>query len=112
MGLPRDAWYSFAVIFEFTSYRSFLRATLAERVERNPRYSLRAMAQHLGFACSTLSEVINGKANFSIRSARKLAIGMKLSKAETEYLCLLVRLEACKDPDAREVILGLMRALN
>ena len=92
------------MIFEFTSYRSYLRAELAERTRRNPSYSLRAMAQHLGFAHSSLSEVINGRANFSLVAARKTAQALKLKATETEYLCLLVQLESMDEPELRASI--------
>jgi uncharacterized protein (TIGR02147 family) len=100
------------VIYEFNNYRSYLRAVLADRTARNPSYSLRALAQQLGFASSSLSEVMNGKANFSKSSAWKTARGLGLGSQESEYLSLLVELDSARDPDARELILGRLRELS
>ncbi|HUP58262.1 MAG TPA: TIGR02147 family protein [Bdellovibrionota bacterium] len=100
------------MVFEFNNYRGFLRASLTARMEKNSRYSLRAMAQQLGISNSNLSEVMNGKSNFSTTAMRKVAKGLRLTPQETEYLCLLVELDSATDPDARAFILERMRALN
>jgi uncharacterized protein (TIGR02147 family) len=97
------------MIFEHINYRAFLKATLAERVQKNPSYSLRAMAKQLGFSSSQLSEAMSGKANFSSQSLRKIAKSMQLKERESEYLMLLGELEAQKDPEIRE---GLLRHLQ
>ncbi len=70
------------------------------------------MAQQLGVSSSNLSEVMNGKSNFSTLAMRKVAKGFRLAPRETEYLCLLVQLDSAPDPEARAFILEQMRALN
>ncbi len=100
------------MVFEYNNYRSFLRASLTARVEKNSRYSLRAMAQQLGVSNSNLSEVMNGKSNFSTGAMRKVAKGLRLTPQQTEYLCLLVELDSATDPDGRAFILERMRAIN
>lgn len=96
-------------IYDFDSYRTFLKSELAYRIERNPTYSLRAMAKNLGVASSTLSEVINGRANLSLARARQIGASLKLKNAEINYLCDLVELESQTDPAIRETILEKLR---
>src|SRR4051812_6874500 len=100
------------MVYEHTSYRSLIKEVLAERTSRNPSYSLRAMAGQLGFAHSTLSEVMKGSANLSRASARKLASRLGLGQTETEYFCLLVELDQPADPEHREYLLARIKSLN
>ena len=100
------------MIFEHTHYRGFLRAVLSERLKKNPRYSLRAMAKQLGIQSSQLSEVLNGKANISIPNARRIALKLDLTKNEAEYFCLWVELETERDPLVREGLVSRMKDLN
>jgi uncharacterized protein (TIGR02147 family) len=100
------------MIFEHTNYRNYLKELLAERIQKNPAYSLRAMAQNLGLVNSQLSEVINGKANLSLTNALKVAHKLGLSDSESEYFCWLLQLEAESDLVAREVILGKVNRLR
>jgi uncharacterized protein (TIGR02147 family) len=100
------------MVLEHSSYRSFLKALLAERAGKNPSYSLRALARQLGCASSTLSEVLNGKFNFSPAMLQKIARRLRLSPAETRYLCLLAQLETFREPALRESVLEQLKALN
>lgn len=100
------------MIYEHTSYRSYLKEVLADRTRKNPKYSLRAMAKQIGFASSSLSEVMSGTTNFSLKSARKLAAKLALASDETEYLCLLVQLESTREPEIRESLLERLTSLR
>lgn len=100
------------MIFEQRSYRDYLRSVLIERKKANPAYSLRAMAKQLGFSGSQLSEAMNGKANFSEQSLRKIARKLKLNTKETDYLCLLGEFENQKDLMARENALQKIQKLT
>lgn len=100
------------MIYQHVSYRSYLREVLADRTKKNSKYSLRAMAKQLGFASSSLSEVLNGSANFSLMSARKIASRLELTAEETEYLCLLVQFDSSEDPEIRESLLNRMKSIN
>jgi uncharacterized protein (TIGR02147 family) len=100
------------MIYQYVSYRSYLKEVLAERVKRNSKYSLRAMAKHLGVSSSALSEIMNGLANFSLNSARKIATKLDLSNGEVEYFCSLVQLESSRDPEVRESLLEKIKSLN
>jgi len=100
------------MIYEHKSYRSFLKEVLAEKTKKNPKYSLRAMAKHLGFASSSLSEVMNGKSGFSLSSARRVAARLGLSTEETEYLCLLVQFDSAEDPEVKNSLLSRMSSTS
>src|SRR5271166_3865403 len=100
------------MVYEFASYRTYLKEVLAERVRKNPKYSLRALARHLGVSPSALSEIMNGLGNFSFASARRIATKLDLSNRETEYFCSLVQLEASNDPELKESFLEKIRTLN
>lgn len=100
------------MVFEHLSYRTFLKELLVLRRKGNPSYSLRAMALSLGFSSSQVSEALNGKANFSVASLRKIAKKLKLSKAEADYLCLLGQIESENDAEARENLFKELSRLN
>ena len=42
----------------------FLRERLAQQMEKNPAYSLRAMARNLSTSPSYVSEIMHGKSNY------------------------------------------------
>jgi uncharacterized protein (TIGR02147 family) len=92
------------------SYREFLKDVLAEKVRKNPAYSLRAMASQLGLAPSTLSEVMNAKRNISVERANTLATKLGLSKAQKEFFCLLVDYEKSKSLDRKTELLERIQA--
>ncbi|HEX7779191.1 MAG TPA: TIGR02147 family protein [Vicinamibacterales bacterium] len=59
-----------------SSFRLFLQSELANRCARNPNYSLRAFAMHLGIDHSTLSQWLRGRRPITARSIE--SIGAKL----------------------------------
>lgn len=100
------------MVLEHTSYRAYLRSVLAERITKNPSYSLRAMARDLGLKPSQLSEVCKGTKNLSLQSAHVAALKLGLEACEAEYFCVLVQYETAKSSELRESFLKRMRALN
>jgi uncharacterized protein (TIGR02147 family) len=100
------------MVFEHSSYRSFLKAVLAERLGKNPAYSLRSMARQLSLAPASLSNVLRGKKNLAPGTALRVARQLALSAPEEEYFCLLVQLEGAKNPDLRSALLEKLRAIN
>lgn len=100
------------MIFEHTSYRSYLKSVLAERITKNPAYSLRAMAKVLGIQPSHLSAVQNGLKNLSPESAAKIAAKLGLTREENDYFCLLVQYESTKEPELKATYLARLRELN
>src|SRR4051812_29822627 len=94
------------------NYRTYLRELLAERASRNPRYSLRSMAENLAVAPSFLSGLLKGQKNLSLKTSLKIARRLKLDSDESEYFCLLTQLEAAREPIARENLLNRLQHYN
>jgi uncharacterized protein (TIGR02147 family) len=77
------------------TYRFILEKELANRIKRNPRYSLRAFAKSLNVDVGNLSRCLNGKANVSLKTAQKLAQGLALGPQErSAFLHSLVEQKA------------------
>lgn len=98
-------------IFEHTSYRTYLKSVLAERITKNTSYSLRAMAKALGIQSSHLSSVQNGVKNLSLKAAVAVAGKLGLDATEAEYFCLLVQYENEKSPELKATHLQRLRGL-
>ncbi len=65
-------------------YRRVLNAKLIERIERNPKYSLRAFARQLGIESSALSQILSGRRSLSEKLASELFDQLDLSPSEQE----------------------------
>lgn len=111
-----DLWrivlYKRYMIFECQDYRSFLKATLAEKAKSREGYSLRGFSEKIGVSNSFLSEVLGKKKSLSVELAFKIAVKLDLTETETQYLCFLVQLEQEKDPAFREELSKRLIALN
>lgn len=57
---------------QYSDYRTYLRAELEVRIQKNSAYSLRAFAQQLGMTPQMLSFVLNRKKNISLNMAERL----------------------------------------
>ena len=90
------------MIFQHTSYRTYLRSVLAERASQNPKYSLRAFARQLDLSPAILSQAMNKHRNLSSEMAFRVAQNLKLNGQEAEYFCLLAQYEAEKLPSLRD----------
>lgn len=99
-------------VFEHSSYRTYLRSVLAERITRNPSYSLRAMAKALGLQASHLSSIHSGQKRLSAETAMKVAVNLGLGKTETEYFTLLVQYENAREPELKHEYQQRLSALN
>lgn len=72
---------------ETTYYRACLKEELADRCQRNPRYSLRAFAKALNVDVAAVSRILSGKAIPSAKMAQKLSLGLGLSpEREAEFV--------------------------
>lgn len=100
------------MIFEHTQYRSYLKAALADRVVKNPSYSLRAFAKALEMAPSMLSEVLKGTKNLSQERALLIARKLGLTSSETEYFSLLIQFESARNPELKATIQARMNQAN
>jgi len=65
-------------------YKSILEEEFAKRTEKNPRYSLRAMAKALGIEPSALSEILSEKRIPSYKMAQKILAAINLSPEEED----------------------------
>lgn len=100
------------MIYDYSSYSIYLKATLAARQAANSAYSLRAMAMALGVSASTLSDVINGKKNFSEQTGNEVGIKLKLTSKKLKYFNTLVQLELTKNEELKILLLSQLKALN
>lgn len=65
-------------------YREILKRHFAERLEENPRYSLRAFSRDLSISPSRLSEILNGKQGMSGEWADKISRRLQMSPREAD----------------------------
>lgn len=65
-------------------YQRCLRHELAERLQKNPRYSLRAFARSLQIDPGTLSRILSGRKVLTPELSRKVLRQISLSPKETE----------------------------
>jgi uncharacterized protein (TIGR02147 family) len=92
------------MIYEYVCYRKYLTCELADRVAKNPLYSLRAFARDLELAPTSLSQVLSGRKNLSQERAIRIAERLELNPPEVEYLSLLVQQDKAKSPKLREML--------
>jgi uncharacterized protein (TIGR02147 family) len=100
------------MVYETQNYRSFLKATLAEKAQKNPQFSLRAFSQFLGLTHGALGQVLRGNKNLSFDRAVDIANKLKLSKREKDYFCTLVQFEAAKNPETKIELLEKLNRLR
>jgi len=100
------------MIFEHTSYRSYLKTTLVEKLKTNPQYSLRAFSKFLNISHGQLSMVLQGKKHISEDSALNIASRLHLDEKEADYFCHLVRLESAKTVQSKEFIQKRLETLH
>ncbi len=67
-----------------TNYREYLRNVYHERKKKNHLYSLRSFARTLDISPATLSQVISGKRNLSLKMAKQIANKLGLTISETK----------------------------
>jgi len=94
--------YEIAVIFGQSTYRDILREELQLRRENNPQFSLRAFANKLGLAPSTLSDVLNGKQGLSRKKGQSLAKRLAYTRMETDFFLSLIDFEDGRSSTVRE----------
>ncbi len=92
------------MIYEFNNYRAYLRSTFADRALKNPSYSLRGFAKHVGLNHATLSLVLKGDRNLSLDRAQNVAQKLGLQSSELEYFTDLVQFESTKNPEVRSML--------
>lgn len=78
---------------QLESFRRFLQDELDRRIEKNPRYSLRAFALALGLHAPSLSHIIRGKRNPSPRQINRILKSLNLTKEEKNNILSLAERE-------------------
>ena len=66
--------------------KSLLQQVLEERMRKNSVYSMRSLARDLKMAPSTLSEVMSGKKNLSLKKTNELTELLKIPEWQGDYL--------------------------
>lgn len=53
-------------VYAYNNYRKFLRDVIESKRKKNPHYSCRAIATHLGISSGTLSRILNESGPFTL----------------------------------------------
>jgi transcriptional regulator with XRE-family HTH domain len=67
---------------DFAAFKSKLLNVLAERCQRNPRYSLRSFARSLGISHGALSEILSNRRPLSSKMVSRLGTSLGMSPLE------------------------------
>ncbi len=89
---------------EFRSSHQFLKAEFESRKKKNKRYSIRAFATLLKISSGRLHELLNGKHNFSLKMARRIAERLNFDADKTAFFMRLVESEDYLRVDGRKRI--------
>lgn len=90
-------------IYDYVSYRHFLRDKFEELRRRNPNFSFRAFQKRAGTRSpSYLRMVMKGERNLADRGITMLANGFRLNDDERKYFGLLVKFNQAGAPEDKE----------
>lgn len=90
---------------EVPDYRDFLKNELIARIQRNSKYSARALARDLGVSSPYLSQILSNKRTLSEKKALGIARDFKWNQAQSSLFVSLVRYQLNKDPYLKKQIL-------
>jgi uncharacterized protein (TIGR02147 family) len=79
-------------IYEFLSYKSYLKAWMKARPKKGHGEG-RRIAEALGISTTMISQVLNGDKNFNLELSSDLCDYLGLNEKETDYFFLLVEYE-------------------
>jgi uncharacterized protein (TIGR02147 family) len=109
-GTPRESVpVAMESILAATDLREALRNELARRCARNPRYSLRAFARHLGTDHSTLSQILRGRRALAVRTIERMCTRLGIDKDQRERFVVAERMRRRQTADEPEQIRRLGR---
>ena len=83
-------------------FRQILEREFAFRRTRNSSYSLRAYARDLGFAPSSLSEILHGRIGMSSQSATRVSAALRLTTEETAEFVDSVQMTHARSEEERK----------
>lgn len=89
-------------MFFSQSYPRILHHEFTKRVEKNPRYSLRAFAKFLEISPARLSNVLSGKKGLSEGAARGIATILGFDQEQSDFFCALVNSTHARSKAVRE----------
>ncbi len=93
-------------IFEFTNYRSFLKAYYEDSKKKNPRWSYEAWTRKLGLKNnSSIIKIISEQREAGPAATKKIVDYFKFDNDQRDYLENLIRLSKAKKDPALSVIL-------
>ncbi len=87
-----------------------LKRVFAERCRKNQAYSLRAFSRSLGMDSSTVSAIMNGKRQISLKLARKLIDGLQITDPNQAQTLIVQTLAEDAAPTAEYAELALEQA--
>lgn len=100
------------MLYGYTDYRLYLKNVLAERISKNPGYSLRAMARNLEVSPALLSQISNGRRNLTVMNAVRFSKKLGHSRRESDYFCSLVQYQDAKHTETKALLLEKIKALK
>ncbi len=98
-------------IFEFSDYKSFLKARNDSLPSRG-RGEYRRMALHMGMHTTMISQIMTGDKNFNLEHAASLAKYLGLTATETNYFLLLVQRERAGTQELSNILLEHIRDMQ
>lgn len=76
------------------------------RTNRNPSYSLRAYSRDLGISVSSLSRILNGQQDLSLKKAQVVAEVLGLKSSEKDYFFALIRTQLARTEKSQKALIS------
>jgi len=100
-------------IYEYSKPTEFLLAALKEKQRTNPRFSLRAWSDQIGFSSpATLSLILNKKRKLKPQQAVKIRKALQLDPDASRYFDLLVQYEGTRSIEEKEFYESILNTLR
>lgn len=96
------------MVTQHQDYRGYLKWVLADRIARNPSYSLRSFARQLGLHHSMVVQLFQNKKRLSVERAHQVAHRLELAGKDYEYFCLLVEIDNARGMEQKQALLARM----
>jgi uncharacterized protein (TIGR02147 family) len=100
-------------IFEYNNYRLFLKDYFSEKKRTTGYFTHRYFAEKARFSSPVFIKlVIDGKANLSKKSIKKLIPAMELTDIQARYFDALVNFNQAKTHQTKQKYFAILRAIN
>jgi uncharacterized protein (TIGR02147 family) len=87
-------------------YQDLLIHEYEVRTSRNPSYSLRAYSRDLGISVSSLSRILSGQQDLSLKKAQVVASVLGLSPSEKDYFFVLIKSRHARSEKTQSALLS------